>query len=306
MKDFLLIIAALSGVAMVVYVVVLCVKNYCDRNRNEKQRLINQIDQCQNTIRENKAKAEDEAKKCERNRISRDINLALGYTNDKLVDIIIEYCPCKLMSAKSLYEMKRQIAEAQDDYDFDNFLNENYLPIIGRGDFWIYHGKLQDLKSIIRLHKDLAPKDVIDQIKFYMQNGSCNINDLELYSCVKPMKLHLKPYDEFSFFMDNEVEKIVNLIVGHFGLENVNFEDVLYPSDHSSYHRSISGIQKIFARSLFYSEDVYSHLCCLDEEVFDSTIEEYFFYEVCYDIKNFKDFLPEIIGYVKEHRTFVC
>ena len=283
---------------------VLCAKDYYNRNRNEKQRLTDQIEQCQNTIRENKEKAEDEAKKYERARISRDINLALGYTSDKLVDIIIEYCPCKLMSAKSLCDMKTQIAEAKDDYNFDNLLKEKYLPIIGRADFWIYHYKLQMLKSIIRLHKELTPQDVIEQINFYRQNNSCNINDLDLYSCVKSINLHLEPHNEFAFFTNDEVRKIAKLITERFNFGDVVIEGVLHPSDHSSYHRSISGISQIFARSLFNSKDVYSQLSFLDENIFLDTVEQYFFYEVCYDIKYFRSFLPEIIDYVKEHRNF--
>ena len=82
-------------------------------------------------------------------------------------------------------------------------------------------------------------------------------------------------------------------------------EDVLHPSDHSSYHRSTLGINWIFARVLFNSDDVDTQLSTLDEDVFVSTIEKYFFYAVCYDIKEFREYLPEIISYVKEHRTFV-
>ena len=301
MKDFLLIVGALSGVAMVVYFVVLVVKDILNRQRTERNNLFNQIEQYKKIIRENKENSENEAKKKERERISRDIHLAFGYKNDKLVDIIIEYCPCKLMSAKNLSEMKKQIKEAEDDYYFDNFLKETYLPIIGHADFWMYHSEMQQLKPIIRLHKELTPQDVIDQINFYRQNDSYNMNELELLSCLKSIYLQLDPYDDYAFFTDSEVEQIAQLIADRFDFE---IEDFLYPGDHSSYHRSILGINRIFAKLLF--NDVYSQLSILDEDVFIDIIEQYFFYEVCYDIYDFGYFLPEIISYVKEHRSYIC
>lgn len=282
------------------------IKDYRDRNKAEKQKLIDQIEQCQNTIRENEAKAEAKLNDYERKRISRDIKLALGYTNDFLVNAVMEYCPGKLMSAHSLIEMKREIEEAKDDYEFDNFIKEKYLPIIGKEDYWKYHSELLQLKSIIRLHNELSPQDVIGQIDFYRQNDSRNINDLELLSCIKSINLHLDPYNDFAFFTNDEVRDIAKLIAERFDLciNEYIIEDVLHPSDHSSYHRSKVGISQIFARILFESEELYSQLSALDDNVFVSTVEKYFFYEVCYDLKEFKKFLPEIINYVKEHRTF--
>lgn len=282
------------------------IKDYRDRNEAEKQSLISQIKQCQNTIRENEAKAEAKLNEYERKRISRDIKLALGYTNNELVNIVMEYCPGKLLSTHNLAAMKIEIDEAKDDYEFDNFIKEKYLPIIGKEDFWIYHSGLLQLKSIIRLHKELSPQDVIGQIDFYRQNDSRNINNLELLSCIKSINLHLDPYNDFAFFTNDEVRDIAKLIAEHFDLciNEYIIEDVLHPSDHSSYHRSEFGISRIFARILFESEELYSQLSALDDNVFVSTVEKYFFYEVCYDLKEFKKFLPEIINYVKEHRTF--
>lgn len=281
------------------------IKDYHNRNKAEKQSLIDQIEQCKNTIRENEAKAEAKLNEYERNRISRDIKLALGYTNDFLVNAVLEYCPGKLMSAHSLIEMKREIDEAKDDYFFDNYIKEKYLPIIGNEDFWIYHSSLLQLKSIIRLHKELSPQDVIGQIDFYRQNDRRNINELELLSCIKSINLHLEPYNDFAFFTNDEVRNIAKLIAERFDLciNEYIIEDVLHPSDHSSYHRSEVGIRQIFARILFESEELYSQLSALDDNVFVSTVEKYFFYEVCYDLKELKKFLPEIINYVKEHRT---
>ena len=175
MKDFLLIASALSGIAMVIYFVALGIKDSVDRQRNEKQRLFNQIEKYRTIIRENEAKAKDELEQSKRDRISRDIRLALGYKNDRLIDIIIEYCPCELMSVKTLPEMKKKIKEAEDDYLFDKFLKETYLPIIGQEEFWIYHFTLQQLKPIIRLHKELTPQDIIDQINFYKNNDNYNM-----------------------------------------------------------------------------------------------------------------------------------
>lgn len=267
------------------------IKDYSNRNKAEKQSLIDQIEQCQNTIRENEAKAEAKLNEYERKRISRDIKLALGYTNDKLVDIVMEYCPCKLMSTYSLIEMKREIEEAKDDYDFDNFINEEYLPIIDKEDFWKYHSDLLGLKSIIRLHKDLSPQEVIRQIDFYWQNDRHNINEVELLSYIK---------------ISDSVSKIAKFIAKHFDLRITEgkIENVIHPSDHHSY-RGISEFSELFARILFESEEVRSHLCVLDDRVFYSTIEKYFFYKVCYDLKDLRAYLPEIINYVKEHRTFV-
>ncbi len=307
MKDFLLLIAALACIAMPVYFIIISIKAEIDRNKAEKQKLIEKIEQCQKNLRENEAKAEVKLQDYERDRVSRDIKLALGYTTDELVDIIIEYCPSKLMSAKSLSEMKVMINEAKDDYDFDNFIKDKYLPIIGRDYFFAYDCHLRRLKSIIRLHNELTPQDVIGQIDFYRQNNNRNINDIELLSCIKSINPHLEPYNDFAFFTDKEVIDMAKLIAEHFniGITEKSMEDILHPSDHSSYHRSTLGISRIFARTLFNSEAVYSQLSSLDDDVFVSTIEKYFFYEVCYDLKNLKTFLPQIINYVKAHRTFV-
>ena len=271
------------------------IKYYRNRNKAEKQSLIDQIEQCQNTIRENEAKAEAKLNEYERNRISRDIKLALGYTNDFLINAVMEYCPGKLMSVHSLIEMKRDIEEAKDDYFFDNFLNEKYLPIIGKEDYWKYHSELLQLKSIIRLHKDLTPQEVIGQIDFYWQNNRRNINEVELLHCIKSANLHL-----FEF----EVSDIAKLIAERFDLciTEGSIENILHPSDHSSSYGEIS---RLFARVLFESEKVNFQLSALDDNVFISTIEKYFFYKVCYDLKDLKAYLPEIINYVKEHRTFV-
>ena len=260
-----------------------------------------------NIIRENEARTEAQLKEYERNRISRDIKLALGYTNDSLVNAVVEYCPDKLMSATTLTAMKKEIEEAKDNYDFDNFLTAKYLPIVGKENYWKYHYDLQRLKAILRLHEDLTPQEVIRQIDFYRQNDSCNINELELLSCVKPLNLYLEPYNDFSFFTDDEVKTIAKLLAEHFKIaiaEN-GMADVLNPSDHSSYRRSNLGINLIFARVLFNSEDVYSQLSFLDDTTFVCTVDEYFFYEVYYDVKKIKVLLPEIINHVKKHRTFV-
>ncbi|MBQ2241499.1 MAG: hypothetical protein II319_05105 [Clostridia bacterium] len=271
------------------------IKDYRNRNKAEKQSLIDQIEQCKNTIRENEAKFEAKLNEYERKRISRDIKLALGYTNDFLINAVMEYCPGKLMSVHSLIEMKRDIEEAKDDYFFDNFLNEKYLPIIGKEDYWKYHSELLQLKSIIRLHKDLTPQEVIGQIDFYWQNNRRNINEVELLHCIKSANLHL-----FEF----EVSDIAKLIAERFDLciTEGGIENILHPSDHSSSYGEIS---RLFARVLFESEKVNFQLSALDDNVFISTIEKYFFYKVCYDLKDLKAYLPEIINYVKEHRTFV-
>ncbi|GEM_PF-4171739 len=307
MKDILLFVAGLAIIAMPVYFFIICIIDYLDRNKTEKQSLIKQIEQYQNTIRENEAKAEAKMEKYERDRISRDIKLALGYTNDQLVNIVMEYCPGELMSVDSLDEMEREIHKAKDNYDFDNFIKAKYLPIIGNEDFWIYHSRLLELKSLIRLHKELSPQDIIGQIDFYWQNDSRNINEVELLSCIKSINPYLEPYDDFEFFTNDEIKDIAKLITEHFDIciTEEGMEGVLHPSDHSSYHRSTVGISRIFARVLFKSEDVYSQLSALDDKIFVSTIEKYFFYKVYYDVKKFKVFLPEIINYVKQHRTFM-
>jgi hypothetical protein len=306
-KYVLLIVAALACIAVPVFFLIIGIKDYRARNKAEKQRLIEQIEQCQNTICESKAKSKAEMQKYERDRISRDIKLALGYTNDQLVNIVIEYCPDKLMSAHSLIEMKRKIDEAKDDYDFDNFLNEKYLPIIRKEDYWKYRSDLLQLKSIIKLHKDLTPQEVIRQVDFYWQNNSCNINELELLSCVNPLNLYLEPYNDFAFFTDDEVKTIAKLFAKRFNITIIEngMEDILNPSDHSSYRRDNFGISLIFARVLFNSNEVYCQLSALDDTTFVRTVDKYFFYKVCYDIKKYKDILPEMINYVKEHRTFV-
>ena len=298
------IIVPLGFIGIFIYA---AIKDHRDRKIAEKQSLIDSIEQYKITIRENEEKAEAELKEYERKRISRDIKLALGYTNDFLVNAVIEYCPGKLMSTTTLTAMKREIEEAKDDYDFDNFLNEKYLPIIGNEDYWKYHSDLLNLKSIIRLHKDLTPQDVIGQIDFYWQSDRRNINELELLSCVKPLNLYLEPYNDFAFFTDDEVRNIAKLLAERFNIviAEKTIEAVLHPSDHSSYRRADFGISLIFARVLFESEKVYSLLSALDDNVFISTIEKYFFYKVCYDLKDLKAYLPEIINYVKEHRTFV-
>lgn len=298
MKDFFTIIVAILQfivpLGFLGIFIFASIKDYRDRSEAEKQRLLNQIEQCQNTIRENEAEAEAKLNEYEKKRISRDIKLALGYTNDELVNIVMEYCPGKLLLTHNLSAMKMEIDEARDDYDFDKFLKKEYLPIIGNEDYWKYHSELLQLKSIIRLHKDLTPQEVIRQIDFYWQNNRRNINEVELLYCIKSANLHL-----FEF----EVSDIAKLIAERFDLciTEGGIENILHPSDHSSSYREIS---RLFARVLFESEKVNYQLSALDDNVFISTIEKYFFYKVCYDLKDLKSYLPEIINYVKEHRTF--
>ena len=306
MKDIFFIVVALVCIATPVYFIIVFIKAYREQNKSAKENLYKEIEQCKNTITETEAQAEARLKEYERERVSRDIKLAMGYTNDHLVNIVLEYCPGKLMSTHNLAEMKKEIIEAEDDYYFDNFIKEKYLPIIGNADFWLYHYELLQLKSAIRLHKGLTPHEVIGQIDFYRQNNKCNINELELLSCVKSLNLRLYPDHNYTF-ANGEVRDIATLIAERFGIcitENI-IEDIIHPSDHSSYHRSELGISRIYARTLFYSEEIYSQLSFLDEDVFVRAIEKYFFHEVCYDIKQLQTYLSEIINYVKEHRTFV-
>lgn len=306
MKDIFLVASAIVSIAVTIFFIIIFIKDYVKRNRIEKQSLIEQIQQYQKTIRENKTQADARLQDYERNRISRDINLVLGYTNDKLVDIIIEYSPDKLMSAKTLDEIKAEINKAKDNYDFDNLIKETYLPIVGAEHFYVYQMELQRLKSIVRLHKELTSKEIIEQIDFYMQNHFYNINEIELARCIEPISNNLEKDDEFEFFEDDEVIDIAKLITNRFNIciTKNGMEDILNPSDHTSYSRSISGIRKLFSRILFHSEIVYSQLSCLDDDIFLDAAEKYFFCAVCYDIKHFKTFLPEIINYVKDHRTY--
>lgn len=327
------IIGVLISIGFLGFLVFIGIKDYRDRNEAEKQSLMSQIKQCKDTIRENKEKAEAKLKETERERIRRDIKLSKGYTyaNDELVDIVMEYCPGKLISARSLNEMAAQIDEAKDDYDFDNFIKEEYLPIIGKEDFWRYHSRLLSLKSIIRLHKDLTPQDVIEQMDFPWQHNRCTINEAELLSCVKSLNLYFETYNDGDYYFDtynkgdyfdyDEAREIAKLIAEHFDIlidedlikDIARSEDNIHDSHwwhHSPFQRSIVGIIQIFARVLFDSERAFaesdeeeSPLIALDEEVFVSAVVKYFFYEVCYDAKKHRTYMPEIIDYVIEHRT---
>lgn len=307
MKDLLLSILILGNIVVIIYFVVVSIKSFIRKNNAEKQALRDSIQNYKDKICENEKQHEKEVEKAERERIHRDIRIALGYSSDKLVDAVVEYSPRKLLAANNLSEMKREIQEAEDDYDFANQIKEIYLPIVGREKFSLYDVWLQYLKPIIRLHKELTPQDIVAQIDFYIKNDNHNINDVKLLSCIKDLELHLDPYDDLApFLFSEQVKNIVECFIDHFNLPigKNGIYGVIHPSDHSSYRCSSMGVSRIFARTLFYLDEIHGKLSALDEEVFVDAIDKYFFYEVCYDIKNLKVYLPEIINYVKAHRSF--
>lgn len=276
---------------------------FMDEKRKKKE-IEEQLEQLKTTIQSLKSKHESEFDEYEKKRINRDIMISLGYTSDRFVEAVVKHSFDKLLSAKSLFEMKKEIEKAIDDYEFEKLIEKEYYPVLNKEYLSTYIFYLEENKLAIRLHKNLTPRDVIKQIDFHCANGS-NINELELLSCVKSLNLRLDPYNDFAFFTDNETKAIAMLIAERFEIciSKTKMENVIDPSDHSSYRRSNFGISQIFARVLFNSDELHNQLSSFNEEAFMYAVDKYFFCVVCYDINNYKAHLSELINYVKGNKA---
>lgn len=237
-----------------------------------------------------------ESKNTTRDIIKRDIKLVNGSTSDDLVDIVLKYGAYDPDQVRDVEELKSIIKDALSDYRFDCYLNIEYLPIIGQEKLNRYRQTLIFLKDAIQLHDKLTPQEVIAQVEYYYGGKWINKNVSELLDCIEPIGINISPSRD-DHMRDSIMEDIAALLADRF---NIDMDGPFY----YDYHVGVSvkntplGLFNLFAMIVYENcDEIQEKKRLFLERPFVCAMEHYFYGPICYDIKDFRDYLPDVVDY---------